>query len=72
MSRGDETMELTFQALLHDGPRAWKLRAGDAGDPKAREVWLPKSQCELVRMNKRDGSVMIEVPQWLAEKEGLA
>lgn len=44
--------------LRHETPRAYLVFDG------AREVWLPKSQCEFA-----DGTVTL--PEWLAKEKGL-
>lgn len=36
-------------------------------------VWLPKSRVEIVKGDAMPGTVVeMEVPDWLAEREGLA
>jgi hypothetical protein len=57
----DEMVEIFFEELEHETVDAWLIVTAD-GD----KVWLPKSQCEL---DENDSSV--EVPEWLAIKEGL-
>jgi hypothetical protein len=44
------------------------IRVSENGDEE-RAVWLPKSQVEFART--RTG-VSVELPEWLAEREGLA
>ena len=48
--------------LKHETKAAWLVNDGD------RDVWLPKSQCEL-ELGK-DMTCMVTLPEWLAiEKE---
>lgn len=44
--------------LIHETNKAWLVKIG------AREMWLPKSQCQY------DGDEFL-VPSWLADKKGL-
>lgn len=60
----DETIELDV-ALVHETNEAWLIT--EDGD---NNIWVPKSQCELVIGNNgKDGTLTI--PVWLAEKKGL-
>lgn len=36
-----------------------------------KEVSLPKSQIEIVKESDHNGMMIISVPNWLAEKEGI-
>ena len=48
--------------LKHETKAAWLINDGD------RDVWLPKSQCEVEVMD--DKSCIVTLPEWLAlEKE---
>lgn len=59
---GDMGDEYVFK-ILHETGGAWLVT-----DDHNREIWLPKSQCDLV--GEDDGYVTMFVPEWLAiEKE---
>lgn len=57
----DELQTIDYDALIHEGEQAWLV------DIDGRELWLPKSQCEI----DEDDST-IEVPQWICDEEDLA
>jgi hypothetical protein len=64
-----EPVELELQ-LLGETPGAFLVRDGDEdGDP---EVWLPKSQVEVLSGGQIDRPIKLEVPEWLAIDKGLA
>ena len=70
---GDEsdTYSGVFKA---ETAHAWLLSDDDgSGVPSDMpDVWLPKSQCEMITPNARVGdAVEIEVPNWLADEKGL-
>ncbi len=56
----DELLTIDYDALIHTGEQAWLL------DIAGRELWLPKSQCEI----DEDDST-IEVPRWICDEEDL-
>ena len=58
MSRSD-LVDIAAE-LRHETEKAWLFYDG------AREVWLPKSQCEY---DPDDGTVAL--PEWLAMEKGL-
>jgi hypothetical protein len=64
-----------FLAIHHDTGKA--LLVSEAGD-KDKAVWLPLSQIEVGtdrRPSQKDQNIdlaTITLPEWLAEKEGLA
>jgi hypothetical protein len=63
-----EPVELELQ-LLGETPEAFLVRDGDEdGDP---EVWLPKSQVEVLSGGQIDRPIRLEVPEWLAIDKGL-
>ena len=67
--RGEEPVEIAFDAVKAETDAAWLLVLG------RDEVWIPKSQAENVRMERtrfgrRHGTM--ELPEWLAEEKGLA
>ncbi len=53
--------------LTNETPKAYKVKIFVTAK-KSKELWLPKSQVELVA--NRKGS-KVTVPHWLAEKDGL-
>lgn len=53
-------VEVDFDEVVHESDSAWKVKIGD------KEVWLPKSQCDLDEYND-----VVTMPEWLAKKEGL-
>jgi hypothetical protein len=57
----DHDVKLTDIAVevRHESPKAWLVFDG------AREVWLPKSQCE------RNPDNTFTMPYWLAREKGL-
>lgn len=55
----DRLIDIAVQ-LRHETPKAYYVFDG------AREVWLPKSQCEY---NASDRTVTL--PEWLAKEKGL-
>lgn len=54
----DRLTDIAVQ-IKHETPKAFLIFDG------AKEVWLPKSQCE----NNRDGTITL--PEWLAKDKGL-
>lgn len=40
-------------------------------DDKKSDVWLPKSQIEWEGQAERGEDIIVAVPEWLAEQEGL-
>lgn len=52
--------------LHHQTERA--ILVSDDGD-REKAVWIPLSQCEVER--KRDGTVIVTMPEWLAIEKGL-
>ncbi len=56
----DEMVLVGYDELKKDGENAWLLLIGED------EIWFPKSRCEI-----DEQAQVIEVPEWLAEKECL-
>ena len=48
--------------IRHETVRAWLINDG------SREVWLPKSQCEVT---EPIGPSIVTLPEWLAKDKGL-
>jgi len=44
------------------------IRVSETGDA-GRAVWLPLSECEVVK--RPGGTVMVTMPEWLALQKGL-
>lgn len=59
----NETVTITGEVCA-DTPLAWHFF--QAGDTEGDAVWLPKSQCEWDEEARE-----MEMPTWLAEKNGL-
>lgn len=64
MSKSD-LVDVTMQLHAETGKA---VLVSDDGD-KAKAVWLPLSQCEIEK--KRDGIVIVTLPEWLAIQRGL-
>ncbi len=61
MSERVDLVDVTVK-LKHETKAAWLVSDGD------RDVWLPKSQCELE--HGKDMVCIVTMPEWLAvEKE---
>lgn len=58
-ARKATTVELAYDEVVKDTGQARLINFGDS------EVWIPNSQGKLIGKNT------IEVPEWLAKKEGL-
>ena len=56
----DDLVELEVMELVVERDESWLMVI------EGEEVWLPKSKCTF-----RDEDMVVEVPKWLAEKEGL-
>lgn len=56
----NELIEIDYMAKKSESPEAWLLEI------EFREVWLPKSQCEIDEENST-----ILVPKWLCDEEDL-
>lgn len=58
--------------LVATTEKAWMVR--DESGKDKRVIALPKSQCEEIGVLRWDGKeyLDVEVPDWLAEKEGFA
>lgn len=52
--------------IEHETGKAILLDVG-ADDP----VWIPKSQIVDMESNRADGTVSVEIPEWLALDKGL-
>jgi hypothetical protein len=50
--------------LKHETPAAWLVHDGD------RDIWLPKSQCEL-EPGKDGKPCIVTMPEWLAQEKEL-
>lgn len=48
--------------IRHDTPNAWLVHDGH------RDVWVPKSQCEVTETR---GPSVITMPEWLAKDKEL-
>lgn len=60
-----EMLELNYDEVVTETPRAWLIRFPMDDDLNNKEEWLPKSMCHL-----HEPSKTIEVPEWLVyEKE---
>lgn len=60
MSRSD-LIDLAVE-IRHETAYAWLVHDGH------RDVWLPKSQCELT---EERGSSIVTLPEWLAKAKEL-
>lgn len=60
-----------LELYLHHETAMAILVSEDEDDDDADKVWLPKSQVEFEDSDAPD-MVMVTIPQWLAEKTGLA
>jgi hypothetical protein len=64
---GDDIRLIDLPMQLHaETPKA--VLVSDDGD-KDKAIWLPLSQIEIER--KRDGMVIVTLPEWLATERGL-
>lgn len=63
MSEGSSNNEIINCKLVRETAAAWLV------DDGAREVWVPKSQCELYDCT--DGTKDLSIPEWLAKKKDL-
>jgi len=65
---------LDLRMVLHRSTDS-AIRVSEDGD-EARAVWLPLSQIETSPAKSRDAGLLpcvdVQIPQWLAEKKGLA
>lgn len=53
--------------VKHETPKAYLVT-----DDGKREMWIPKSQCELVSSTNRKGREgLLTLPEWLAKEKGL-
>lgn len=52
---------------VHEVPNALYFRAWNWDEP----IWLPKSQIEIVADDEENGEMMVHIPQWICEKEGI-
>ena len=57
-----EMVKVYFEELIRESDQAWFIFLEDG-----REIWFPKSQCELDEDEK-----WIDMPDWLAFDEGLS
>lgn len=55
-----------YDQILSETPRAWFIRFPMKSDLTNDDVWLPKSQCDIVESEKT-----IEVPEWLIAEKNL-
>ena len=68
MSKAEGERESVRVTLIHETEKAWLVSA----DGSNEEVWLPKSQCDLVPENSNPGDdCWLMIPKWLAEKLSL-
>jgi len=58
----NESDEYDYDEIIAETDAAWCLRMSDTGEG----TWFPKSQCEI-----DDHNMVVEVPNWLAEKKEL-
>lgn len=60
MAKNEEDVmtEVEIKSIKHETPKAWLAIMEDD-----REIWFPKSQCEL-----NDG--VLSVPEWLMKEKG--
>ena len=61
MSRDPKLVDLAVE-VRHDTPHAWLIHDGH------RDVWCPKSQCEVTETR---GPSIITMPEWLAKEKEL-
>lgn len=62
MSYKSDLIDLKVE-LKKETPKAWLVHDGD------REVWIPKSECELEK--DRNNMYDLTIPEWLAMEKGL-
>jgi hypothetical protein len=55
--------------LMHDKPEKKAIAVRDPTKPHGEWIWLPRSQIEYVK--REPGIVVVTLPDWLAEKNGL-
>lgn len=55
--------------LMHDKPEKKAIAVTDPAKPNGGWIWLPRSQIEYVKTEP--GIVIVTLPDWLAEKNGL-
>jgi hypothetical protein len=59
----NEMVEVFFDEIQRETDVAWLLLLdSESGETE----WFPKSKCEITEAN------IVQVPQWLAEKKGVA
>ena len=56
-----------YDEVKQETPLAWLLTIDD------RNIWLPKSQCEIDPDNNKDplGKGLVMIPNWLADQKGI-
>ena len=56
----EDARTISLKSVKHETPKAWLAILDDD-----KEVWFPKSQCEMTEDNK------LSVPEWLLKEKGL-
>lgn len=59
IKKGGKTMDIKIKNVKHETPKAWLAIMEDD-----KEVWLPKSQCQLKEN-------VMSIPDWLVEEKEL-
>ncbi len=65
MAGNSDLVDITMQVHART---AKAIRVSDDGD-EAKAIWLPLSQVEVEE--KRDGMIIVTMPEWLAIQRGL-
>jgi hypothetical protein len=65
--RSDESYELEGE-IENQTAKAWLINFTNVD----KQVWVPKSQAEMLDLNESTGKCTIRVRGWFAEKENLA
>lgn len=68
MNRNTNTMARVTGTLLDETAKAYLIRDNSQEET---EAWVPKSMCDYTRKDPFDGTIVVEVPTWLAEEKAL-
>ena len=63
--RSERFCAMRFDAILRETPKAWLVRLPIQDDLSSKEIWFPKSQCELIGKNG------LRIPGWLVEEKDI-
>ena len=61
-------MDEYLLTLKHEMTTGWWVNEDEGGE----DFFLPRSQCEVIDQNDSDGTITLQVPEWLAIDKGLA